>query len=245
MMAGAPATVPVIVTNSTAASAYLNAWIDFNNNGVLTDAGEQVASNVLISNGASNSNRSINFTVPSSVTFGDIGVRVRLTSVSTPGATGSLGNGEVEDHILTIACPTMSVTTASLPPGTVSSAYSQTLAASGGSPPYTWALATGLLPGGLTLNTSTGVISGTPTSGNGSSVSLGFRATDANGCQVTRTLSMQVCPLISLAPTTLATPTVGIAYSQTISATGGTAPYAFSIASGSLPAWATLRSAGV
>jgi hypothetical protein len=51
MTAGQPMTLPVIVTNTTGSTAYLNAWIDYNNNGVLTDAGEQIASNVNIITG--------------------------------------------------------------------------------------------------------------------------------------------------------------------------------------------------
>lgn len=42
-------------------------------------------------------------------------------------------------------------------------AYSQTLVASGGTSPYTWALVSGSLPGGLSLNSSSGAITGTPT----------------------------------------------------------------------------------
>jgi len=57
----------------------------------------------------------------------------------------------------------LSITSASpLPGGAVGVAYSQTLAAIGGTTPYTWSITTGALPDGLTLNSSTGVISGTP-----------------------------------------------------------------------------------
>ena len=55
------------------------------------------------------------------------------------------------------------VGTTSLPDGALAVAYSQVLTASGGVPPYTWDLAAGTLPGGLTLNPQTGAISGTPT----------------------------------------------------------------------------------
>jgi hypothetical protein len=56
------------------------------------------------------------------------------------------------------------ITTASLPNGTIGILYSQTLQASGGMAPYTWStVAPGALPPGLTLNGSTGQISGTPT----------------------------------------------------------------------------------
>jgi len=58
---------------------------------------------------------------------------------------------------------TLLITTTSLPAGTKSTAYSQTLVASGGTTPYTWSILSGSLPDGLTLASSTGVISGTPT----------------------------------------------------------------------------------
>ena len=57
----------------------------------------------------------------------------------------------------------ITISPATLPSSTINSAYSQTLTASGGKPPYTWSITTGALPTGLTLNSSSGVISGTPT----------------------------------------------------------------------------------
>ncbi|MFL6276736.1 MAG: FG-GAP-like repeat-containing protein, partial [Blastocatellia bacterium] len=57
----------------------------------------------------------------------------------------------------------LSITTASLPNGTVNTVYAATLQATGGTPPYSWSLTSGALPAGLSLNASTGVISGTPT----------------------------------------------------------------------------------
>lgn len=50
-----------------------------------------------------------------------------------------------------------------LPPGINGSVYSETISASGGTSPYTFAVTSGSLPTGLSLNTSSGVISGTPT----------------------------------------------------------------------------------
>ena len=58
--------------------------------------------------------------------------------------------------------PPIAITTSSLPGGTVGGAYTATLAASGGTPPYSWSVVSGQLPAGLRLSNS-GVISGTPT----------------------------------------------------------------------------------
>ncbi|MGA2521683.1 MAG: Ig domain-containing protein [Acidimicrobiales bacterium] len=57
----------------------------------------------------------------------------------------------------------LNVTTASLPDGTVGSPYDQTLMATGGTTPYTWSVGFGPLPDGLHLDTSSGEITGTPT----------------------------------------------------------------------------------
>ncbi len=65
------------------------------------------------------------------------------------------------------ATAVLTVATVSLPYATVGVAYSQNLTATGGTPPYTWAITTGVLPDGLpvglSLTPATGVISGTPT----------------------------------------------------------------------------------
>ena len=61
-----------------------------------------------------------------------------------------------------MACAQVAITTTALPAGNTSNLYSVTLAASGGTAPYTWQLATGSLPAGLTLS-SAGVISGKAT----------------------------------------------------------------------------------
>ncbi|MCX6857948.1 MAG: GEVED domain-containing protein, partial [Verrucomicrobia bacterium] len=103
---GALTSMTVNVTNTSGSSTYLNVWIDYNRNGSLADAGELVLTNSLIANGTSNVNRAVTFTVPLTATTGVAGVRVRLTSTSSPGPTGASGNGEVEDYVVNIVTST-------------------------------------------------------------------------------------------------------------------------------------------
>ena len=93
-------------------------------------------------------------------------------------------------------------------------------------------------------NATTGVISGTPTTSNGTGVNVTVRTTDANGCQGSSVISLKICPVISQSPATLATPVIGVAYSQAITPSGGLTPYTFTLASGSLPSGMTLSSSG-
>src|SRR5207237_9901200 len=85
------------------------------------------------------------------------------------GVPGSSGSPQSASAPLSIAIVpgTMHFGTVSLPGGQAQSAYSAMLAASGGTPPYTWSVASGALPAGLALNPSSGAITGTPTDGPG------------------------------------------------------------------------------
>ena len=86
-------------------------------------------------------------------------------------------NGDIAAASLSITIqPLPTITTTSLPAGTSGRAYSATLSAAGGVPPYTWS-ATGL-PSGITLSGSTGVLSGTPL--RPGTYTVQFTATDAN-----------------------------------------------------------------
>jgi len=80
--------------------------------------------------------------------------------------------------ITTVAAPPApTITTTSLPSGTRGTPYSATVQATGGTLPYTWSIVSGSLPTGLSLNPSTGVISGTPTKKGTKSFTI--RCTDA------------------------------------------------------------------
>jgi hypothetical protein len=168
-------------------------------------------------------------TTPGSYSFG---VRVTDASSATTTATFSLiiGSGVV-------------ISTSSLPNGTVNTAYSQTLVASGGTSPYTWSLFSGSMPPGLALSNA-GVIAGTPTTAG--SYTFSIRATDSTSATATQSFTLVVNGGITITSTSpLTAGAVNTAYSFTFSAAGGTAPYTWTIASGTLPPGLTLGSLGL
>jgi hypothetical protein len=122
------------------------------------------------------------------------------------------------------------IATAALPNGSGGGAYNTTLLAIGGTPPYTWSIVSGALPPGLTLNPTSGAISGTPTAPGTYSfvIQVSDSATPAN--KITRSLTIQVIPQLVITTTTLAQAIVGIAYGpQQLAATGGVPPYCWSL----------------
>ncbi len=140
----------------------------------------------------------------------------------------------------------IAITTTSLPTGKVGTAYSTTLAATGGETPYTWALIGGTLPAGLSLNASTGAITGTPTTA-ASATPLSFTVTDSSSpvqrksANLSLTIAATVPAGLAIGTSSLPNGQVGAAYSATLTATGGTTPYAWSLTSGTLPAGLTLN----
>ncbi|HEY5334465.1 MAG TPA: family 43 glycosylhydrolase, partial [Mycobacteriales bacterium] len=86
--------------------------------------------------------------------------------------------------------PTPSITTGALPNAPVNSPYSQTLTATRGTTPYSWSITSGTLPPGMSLNASSGNVSGTPTSTGTTDVT--FQVTDAGGLTGSATLPMSV-----------------------------------------------------
>jgi hypothetical protein len=84
----------------------------------------------------------------------------------------------------------LNISTSSIANGTRNVVYAQTLAASGGTAPYIWSIASGSLPTGLSLNSSTGVISGTPTLEG--AFSFGVLVTDSATAIDTQSLSITI-----------------------------------------------------
>ena len=128
-----------------------------------------------------------------------------------------------------------------LPSGSVGTAYSIPLKASGGTPAYAWSITSGSLPSGLGLSASSGVISGTPTANGTFNFTIGV-ADSSNPAETTSTPASITVGSSQLAITssTLSSGTVGTAYSTLLQASGGTPAYTWSITSGSLPAGLTL-----
>ena len=92
--------------------------------------------------------------------------------------------------------PAPQITTTSLPNGSIGVFYSATLAAAGGIPPYSWTIMQGSLPSGITLNATSGVISGTPTSAGTSSFTV--QVSDSETPAMTATASLSI--VITLPP---------------------------------------------
>src|SRR3989454_7901923 len=140
-------------------------------------------------------------------------------------AADSVGQKASQAFTVSIAS-LLSITTTSLPSGTVGVAYSATLSGAGGTPPYTWSLTTGSLPPGLALSTS-GTISGAPTAAG--SYSFTIQASDSGGQKASQAFAVSVASLLSITTTSLPSGTVGVAYSATLSGAGGTPPYTCSL----------------
>ncbi|MBI4850749.1 MAG: putative Ig domain-containing protein [Acidobacteria bacterium] len=164
-----------------------------------------------------------------------------ITATDANNCTGSQSYSIV---ILPPPCPTIILNPSSLPNGAVNSSYSQSISASGGQAPYTFTVS-GIIPPGLSFSAS-GLLSGTPTTQG----TFGFMVTakDVNNCSASRsytiTITAPACPTIILDPTSLPGATETVEYSQTITASGGVAPYSFTLTSGVLPPGLSLSGTG-
>jgi len=122
-----------------------------------------------------------------------------------------------------------------------SAAYSQTLQSTGGVTPYTWSLTAGSLPTGLSLNATIGVLSGTPTATGVFNFTVQVQDSYTPQQTDTQALSITVNPQLDITTASLPNGVQNTAYSQTLSATGGTLPYTWSRTAGNLPTGLTLN----
>ena len=145
---------------------------------------------------------------------------------------------------LVVTTPRLLITTRSVPSAMIGVLYSVQLGSSGGLPPLTWSVESGSLPAGLSVNSS-GLLSGTPTAAGTARFTVKLSDSSADPLVATATYGLTVKPVpLSLATPSLPPATVGTPYSVTVTATGGTSPYFFSIVRSSLPAGLQITSAG-
>lgn len=135
------------------------------------------------------------------------------------------------------------VTTTSLPGGTVDRAYSATVQAERASGTVTWVISQGTIPSGLSLNPSTGVIAGLPTTVG--TFNFTVRATDSSALFDDQELSIVIAAQLTITTTTLPTGTVSALYSAQLQSAGGIGTVTWRLVSGSIPPGLTISQAGV
>jgi hypothetical protein len=138
------------------------------------------------------------------------------------------------------------ILTTEIPQVLTSIAYSMTLAAFGGTAPFHWSIATGTLPTGLSLNATSGAITGTTTL-TSFSQSVVFAVTDARGVVSTQAILVAINNALAIATTTLPLVNPGQNYQFRLVGQGGVPGYTWALGSGSaaLPGGFTLSSSGL
>jgi len=168
---------------------------------------------------------------PTTATGSPFNFTVQAADSGTPQQTSS------QALSISIATAPLSVATTGLPNGVVGQSYnSAILQSAGGNPPVTWSISVGALPAGLTLNASTGAITGSPTAPGTTTFTV--KATDSTiptAQTATKQLSIQVNSVLSITTASLPNGIVGTSYSATLQSSGGATPITWSVSSGSLP----------
>ena len=172
------------------------------------------------------------------------------TSTFTVQVTDSASHTATRSYTFTVSpssASSLTITTTTLPDGTADTYYSTQLAAAGGSGAYNWAVSSGSLPPGLTLATA-GLIYGIPTTAG--TYPFSVTVNDHASRTVNKNFSLKInssASTIPLAISTVSLPqgTAGNSFSAQLAATGGTAPYSWTISSGGLPPGLTLTAAGL
>lgn len=182
-------------------------------------------------------------------------------TIQAQDSTGSGSGGPYtgsHSYSFTIAAPTIIVAPSALPNGTVGSSYSQNISASGGSGAYSYAVTGGTLPLGLSLNSATGALTGTPTAASGSSLIITATDTVATGSGAPYTGSQSYSLTVAAASVSKAATSVALAtssnpalskssitFTATVSTASGTPTGGVSFQDGTTSLGAGTLSAGV
>lgn len=146
---------------------------------------------------------------------------------------------------LVINCQSLSITPTTLNSTQIATPYSQQLTLNGGSGATDWTISAGGLPSGITLNPTSGLLSGSANV----SGTFGFTAKarlQATGCFVEKPYTLSVnCPSINVTPTTINPASLGVPYSQQFSQVGGAGNITWSLSAGSLPNNLNLSASGL
>lgn len=118
--------------------------------------------------------------------------------------------------------------------GVLTRFYSQRIQTAGGTPPYSWT-ATQPLPPGLSLDSTSGIVSGTPTMAGSYSVALQITDSSTPSQSIFPNITIGIQPVLSVATTTLPDAPQNRGYFSGISIVGGLEPYSLALTSGSLP----------
>ncbi|MGA9770240.1 MAG: putative Ig domain-containing protein [Blastocatellia bacterium] len=153
--------------------------------------------------------------------------------------------GQMSDNVSIIVGDggsTPAISSASAVEAVKGQAFTFPLAASGGTTPYAWQVATGALPAGITLNPNSGLLAGTPAETG--SFSFTVQVTDAGARKADKLMTMIVLsPPLDLMSVSLPNGQQGLQFNYQLVAAGGNPPYTWAIVSGALPVGVNLNPA--
>ncbi len=231
------AALPLVITTTTLVNATPNA----NYSATLRATGGVGALTWSLVAGALPTGLSLS---PSGVIAGD--PTVSGTSIFTVQVTDSStapgGPSSAQAQLSLTVVTAIGIVTASLPAGSQGVAYLAQIEASGGTLPYTWSVTAGSLPAGLTMQPSSGVISGSPASQGNFAFTVAVQDASPTVQIQNASLAITIGVPAPLAITTvsLLDGTINTPYYARTAAMGGTPPYTWTIGAGALPANLTL-----
>ncbi len=251
VISGTPTTigtyvVPTTASNSSGASTSVNLTFTISNPPVpVVTASSQAGvvgtafSYTVVATNSPTSYAMVSGTLPPGLTFSAGAITGTPTSTGSYSidvtATNAGGTSTAATISFSITATPVPVVTGSSQSGVVGTAFTYTISATNS--PTSYLVASGTLPAGLSLNTSTGVISGTPTTVITNSVTV--TATNTGGTSAPATINFTITMPIPVVTGSSQSGTVSSAFSYTISATNS--PTSYAVASGTLPTGLSLN----